>query len=41
MTFGDENQSALEESKRLDDTDASYLNSDQRLTTKEKVQKLK
>lgn len=41
MTFGDENQSVLEESKRLDDTDASYMNSDQRLTTKEKVQKLK
>lgn len=41
MTFGDDNQSALEESKRLDDTDASYMNSDQRLTTKEKVQKLK
>ena len=41
MTFGDDNQSVLEESKRMDDTDASYMNSDQRLTTKEKVQKLK
>lgn len=28
MTFGDDNQSALEESKRLDDTDASYMNAD-------------
>ena len=40
MTLSEVNHSVLEESKRHDDG-SSFMNAEQRLTTKEKVQKLK
>jgi hypothetical protein len=37
MTFNESNVSTIEESKRHDEGDSSYLSSAQRLTTKQKV----
>lgn len=44
MTFSridDDSGGIFEESKRLDDSEASFVNENQRMTTKEKVAKLK